>query len=184
MRDTLIPHTSLERDQLADYFAERERLTNWRIEYPLLLAMLRVRSLPAWPWRQSSVEQDVLNERQGSETIDRDGAQPALDYAYAWSNFLAVRYAQLFRSGHVTNYFLSAFAVILALSGLIVPQVKVYLVFDKAYKGDLQLILRDKNNKEAGRSKISVDEQETGKYMLFPFDPMTEWMGVSATELK
>ena len=128
VRDTLIPHTSLERDQLAGYFAERERLTNWRIEYPLLLAILRVRSLPAWPWRQSSVEQDVLSERQGSEPIDPDGAQPALDYAYAWSNFLAVRYAQLFRSGHVTNYFLSAFAVILALSGLIVPQAKIYLV--------------------------------------------------------
>ncbi len=63
-------------------------------------------------------------------------------------------------------------------------QVKVYVVFDKAYKGDLQLILRDKNNREAGRSKISVEEPETGKYVLFPFDPLTEWMGVVATELK
>ena len=128
VRDTLIPHTTLERDQLADYFAERERLTNWRIEYPLLLALLGVKSLPRWPWRQTSVAQDVIDERQGSEPIDPHGAQPAFDVAYAWANSLAVRYAQLFRSGHVTNYFLSAFAVILALSGLIVPQIKIYLV--------------------------------------------------------
>lgn len=63
-------------------------------------------------------------------------------------------------------------------------QVKVYVIFDKAFKGDLQLVLRDKNNKEAGRSKVAVDEQETGKYVLFPFDPMTEWMGVTSSELK
>lgn len=63
-------------------------------------------------------------------------------------------------------------------------QVKVYVIFDKAYKGDLQLILRDKSDKEAGRSKITVDEQATGKYVLFPFDPMTEWMGVASSELK
>lgn len=63
-------------------------------------------------------------------------------------------------------------------------QVKVYVIFDKPFKGDLQLILRDKNDHEAGRSKITVDEPETGKYVLFPFDPMTEWMGVVASELK
>lgn len=62
--------------------------------------------------------------------------------------------------------------------------VKVYLVFDKPFKGDLTLLLRDKSNREAGRSKISVDEQATGKYVLFPFDPLTEWMGVATTELK
>ncbi len=45
-------------------------------------------------------------------------------------------------------------------------------------------MLRDKNNREAGRSKIAVEEGETGKYVLFPFDPMTEWMGVASSELK
>src|SRR5688572_9893407 len=63
-------------------------------------------------------------------------------------------------------------------------QVKVYVIFDKPYKGDLQLILRDKNDREAGRSKVTVDEPETGKYVLFAFDPMTEWMGVTSSELK
>lgn len=63
-------------------------------------------------------------------------------------------------------------------------QVKVYVVFDKAYKGDLTLILRDKANREAGRAKVTVDEPVTGKYVLFPFDPLTEWMGVAGSELK
>ncbi len=62
--------------------------------------------------------------------------------------------------------------------------VKVYVVFDKAFKGDLTLILRDKANREAGRSKVTVDEPITGKYVLFPFDPLTEWMGVAGSELK
>lgn len=125
LRGTLAPHTQIEQEHLAEYYAEVERRYNWRIEYPALLACLRIRSLPRRPWYQGQVS---------SRTDPQPPIEPgcicttALDEAYDWANFLAVRYAQLFRSGHVTNYVLAALAVVVALSGLIVPSVKIYLV--------------------------------------------------------
>lgn len=128
LRDTLSPHTSVEREQVAEYFTEREKRTNLRFEYPLLLAVLGIKKFGTGAWRQSSIEQDL--EWEWSKV---DGMRPgetwrSLALAYGWSNFLAIRYAQLFRSGHVTNYFLSALAVILALLGLLAPGAKIFLV--------------------------------------------------------
>lgn len=128
LRDTLTPHTGRELEQLTAFFAEHEHRRNWRIEYPLLLASLGVKGLRFAPWRQSSIEDDIRSEGRSLRGGDADHAWRNLDRAYGWANFLAIRYAQLFRSGHVTNYFLSAFAVILALFGLIVPSIKVFLV--------------------------------------------------------
>jgi hypothetical protein len=128
LRDTLAPHTSVERKHIADFFAEREKLTNWRFEYPLLLSILRVKSLPRKPWRQSSIQQDIEYDMQEVRDPGSPGTYVPLTRAYGWANFLAIRYAQLFRSGHVTNYVLSALAVIIALSGLIMPGLKVFLV--------------------------------------------------------
>jgi len=113
VRDTLTPHTAEEREQLAAFFDEREIRTNLRIEYPLLMAVVGVKSLSSGPWRQRSIEQDIMDDRAASN--DPGGPELPLDLAYGWANFLAIRYAQLFRSGHVTNYVLSALAVILAL---------------------------------------------------------------------
>ena len=125
VRDTLAPHTAVEREQIAAYFGEVEKTANWRLEYPLMLALLRVKSLPRRPWRQSPIEEG-LAEPGGANALT--GAHEPLMHAYAWSNFLAIRYAQLFRSSHVTNYLLSTLAVILALIGLIFPKAKVVLV--------------------------------------------------------
>lgn len=119
---TLCPHTEIEHEQLAEYFAETEIQTNWRFEYPLMLSLLGVKRLPRRPWHQGRVS-DNHEIRQSGELDSR-----ALDEAYDWANFLAIRYAQLFRSGHVTNYALAALAVIVALTGLIMPSVKIYLV--------------------------------------------------------
>ena len=128
VHDTLSPHTSLELRQIAGFFKETEKRTNWRIEYPLLLSMLGVKKLPPEPWRQSSIVEDIRDDWKEVDDEYPPGARAPLARAYAWSNFLAIRYAQLFRSGHVTNYFLSTLAVILALFGLIMPGVKVFLV--------------------------------------------------------
>ena len=123
VRETLAPHTELEREQIATFFAEREVRTNWRIEYPLLLALLGVKRLAGKPWRQSSIADDVRNDWKDDSAL----GEP-VPRAYGWANFLAIRYAQLFRSGHVTNYVLATLAVILALVGLVLPTLKVFLV--------------------------------------------------------
>ncbi len=128
VRDTLAPHTQVEREQIAGYFAEREKRSNWRIEYPLLLALLRIKGLPPRSWRQSSIDEDNERDRESLRGTCVPADRLRIEQAYGWANFLAIRYAQLFRSGHVTNYALSALAVIIALGGLVAPAAKVYLV--------------------------------------------------------
>jgi hypothetical protein len=128
LRDTLAPHTSVEREQIAEYFTERESRLNLRFEYPLLLAALGIKKIGRSAWWQGSIDQDLEWEWGKVEGMAPGGTWRSLALAYGWSNFLAIRYAQLFRSGHVTNYFLSALAVILALFGLLAPGAKIFLV--------------------------------------------------------
>ena len=128
VRSTLAPHSEFERKQISQFYAEREKRDNWRLEYAFLLALLRVKSLPRRPWRQSSIADDIRHDWEGVPATDPPGAREPLARAYGWANFLGIRYAQLFRSGHVTNYFLSTLAVILALLGLLMPKAKVVLV--------------------------------------------------------
>ena len=128
LRDTLAPHTELEREQLAIYFAEQEHRSNWRIEYLMLLALLGIKAMSWMPQRQRSIEDDVVSGRRSLHGNDAANVVLTLDQSYGWANSLAIFYAQRFRSGHVTNYSLSALAVILALMGLIVPSLKIFLV--------------------------------------------------------
>ena len=128
VRKTLAPHSEFERKQILQFYGEREKLNNWRLEFSFLLALLGVKPLPRRPWRQSSIADDIRHDWEGVPAADPPGAREPLARAYGWANFLGVRYAQLFRSGHVTNYFLSTLAVILALVGLLLPKAKVLLV--------------------------------------------------------
>jgi hypothetical protein len=64
------------------------------------------------------------------------------------------------------------------------PQIKVYLVLDKPYKGKLTLVAKSKEGKEVGRSKLEIDEQDTGKYFLFAFDPLVDLSLASSLELR
>lgn len=137
LKDTLAPHTEDERAHIGDYFGEATQPRNWRIEYPLLLAALGVKPMPRRPLREAPPEH--------ADAADRDSGEQQLA-AYGWANSLAIRYAQLFRSGHVANYVLSASAVILALLGLLVPSVKVFLVM--AELGAIGLLF---SNTTAGR---------------------------------
>lgn len=120
LRDTLAPHTADEREHIAGFFQEERRARNWRIEYGVLLAALGIKALPRSPWREAA---PVVTH--GPEITSAEARHFA---AYEWANVLAIRYAQLFRSGHVANYLLSALAVILALFGLLAPHLKVFLV--------------------------------------------------------
>ncbi|OBX19710.1 hypothetical protein A9995_03845 [Erythrobacter sp. QSSC1-22B] len=127
VNSVLAPHDSVDRKYIGQYFKETERRINGRLEYPLLLSVLGVKALDK-PWLQNSIEDDI--ERDWSMT--RDAYPPSLrmplERSYGWSNFLAIRYAQRFRSGHVANYVLSALAVLIALTGLLLPGFKLYLV--------------------------------------------------------
>jgi hypothetical protein len=128
VRQTLAPHSEAEREQIACFYQERQKRNNWRLEYPLLLALLRIKPMSRRPWRQCSIADDMVQDWSGVKMVDPPGARIPLARAYGWANFLGIRYAQLFRSSHVTNYALSTAAVILALLGLLAPKAKVFLV--------------------------------------------------------
>ena len=124
----LAPHEKIERLHILEYYREVENRRNLRIEYPLMLALLGVRSLPSQPWLQDSIATEIERERSVIRDEYPSSLRMPLERGYGWANFLAIRYAQKFRSGHITNYGLSALAVIIALTGLLVPAIKVYLV--------------------------------------------------------
>ncbi|MFN2098720.1 hypothetical protein [Altererythrobacter sp. MF3-039] len=131
LTEILAPHEQVERKHIIDYYAEVENHKNFRFEYSIMLAMLRIKPLPARPWLQESIDSEIERER----SVVRDNYPPTLrmplERGYGWANFLAIRYAQRFRSGHITNYALSAIAVLVALTGLIVPSIKLYLVMSE-----------------------------------------------------
>ncbi len=114
-----------ERARLGEFLAEREQRFRPRIEYPLLLAIcgaagLRRSALLPSPYVTPS---PILPEA----TVDLD-----LDVwhrAFGWSDGLAAHFAQCYRSGHVFNFFAGALAVLLGLSGLVLPTVKLWLAF-------------------------------------------------------
>lgn len=126
VRKTLSPPVGDDLAALSLFYAEKEQQVNLRIEYPLMLALLGIRKLSSMPWRQSSIEEGRKDKLGASN--DTDNSHIA---AYAWANFLAIRYAQMFRSGHIMNYFLAAMAVLVALGGLLAPAIKPYLVLSE-----------------------------------------------------
>ncbi|GLR47088.1 hypothetical protein GCM10007925_07990 [Sphingomonas astaxanthinifaciens DSM 22298] len=126
--DVLLPRDTSERGHALEYFEEQEKTANWRIEYPLLLSLLRVKKLPKRFWHQTSIADDIAYEWKDVRDPGPEETRRPFAWSYGWANFLAIRYAQLFRSGHITNYVLSALAVNLALFGLIAPAIKIYLV--------------------------------------------------------
>lgn len=123
IREVLMPTVEMGLGDLETFFSEIENTFNPRIEYPLLLAVLGVKSLPKAPWRQMSLADALADYKARAGTAFERQA-----LAYEWANFLAIRYAQLFRGGHITNYTLAALAVLTALAGLIVPDIKALLV--------------------------------------------------------
>lgn len=123
IREVLTPTVEMGLGDLETFFSEIENTFNPRIEYPLLLALLGVKKMPPAPWRQTPLAEALADYKARSGTAFERQA-----LAYEWANFLAIRYAQLFRGGHITNYTLAALAVLTALAGLIVPEIKALLV--------------------------------------------------------
>jgi hypothetical protein len=145
---------AVERACLAQFLGERERRFRPRIEYPLLLALAGVRrfglaSLRAAPYAEATAhEWSAFRDGAGELGIGDEASAASLQGAYAWSDSLANHFAQLFRSGHVANFSLSALAVVLALSGLVWPAAKFWLIV-----GELAIISLVVLNTQVGRAR-------------------------------
>ncbi len=112
------PRDPVERANLAMFVGERERRITPRIEFPLLLALTGVQ----WPRLTALVARPYLRE-----TAAETPTLATWHAAYAWSDGLAAHFAQSYRSGHVFNFVAGAVAVLLGLSGLLIPGVKLWL---------------------------------------------------------
>jgi hypothetical protein len=116
------PHDDEERKYLAQFIVEKQGKIRWRIEYPLLLWVFRVKKFSF----QRFVEKVCVNEiaqewtEYRADCVDKFDIHTRLDkleQAYSWADRLATRFAQTYRSGHVFNFVLGGFAVCLGLSG-------------------------------------------------------------------
>lgn len=130
------PEDLVERAHLAAFRGERERRFKPRVEYPLLLAATgskRWRKTAAIvPSYRVSADAEWQTFERGHEahavTMQDTGRWRA---AYAWSDGLAAHFAQSYRSGHVFNFLAGALAVLLGLSGLLLPDMKLWLAFSE-----------------------------------------------------
>lgn len=127
------PAIDVEREQLALFLDERERTIRTRIEYPLLLAVTGVRGLSRSVFRiapyanATCPEWARFHHATAAERLSHHCETDALERQYCWADRLAQHYAQIYRSGHVLNFALAGLAVILALLGLLLPGIKLWL---------------------------------------------------------
>ena len=126
------PQDPAERSYIRAYYGERERRLQLRLEYPLLLALTGVSRLRRSSLRAAPIDDALSSEWTAFRAACEDGhgvatAIDPLQRAYCWSDQLARRFAQTYRSGHIFNFLVGAVAVLTALAGLVVPQGKFWL---------------------------------------------------------
>lgn len=121
------PADGPERRALQSVFAEEERRWNFALAYPFLLLVLGVRAL-----RWSDLHPPERRTDGATRWRDYLAAQPrntrlaqvltqSLLRGYSFIDHLSIRYAQIYRSAYVFNYAAATGAVLLALSGLLLP---------------------------------------------------------------
>ncbi|WP_324806163.1 DUF4231 domain-containing protein [Sphingomonas sp. LY29] len=112
----------------------RERRRNWRLrlEYPMLLAATGVSRLGWATLRETASESagDRDWHHGCAGCAGRHGVAVPLDLVgdtHRWSDRLASRYAQTYRSGHVLNFVLAASAVLIGLGGFLFAEARLWL---------------------------------------------------------
>jgi hypothetical protein len=129
------PQEGAERAYIAAFYEERDRQLQPRIEYPLLLALTGAKGLARSAWRADRVLEETRAEWEsfrGGCLAGGHGMCPelgSLEEAYGWSDRLAQHFAQSYRSGHVFNFLFGGLIVVLALSALLMPGLKVSISF-------------------------------------------------------
>lgn len=141
-----------ERCFINQFYAETERTRRYRIEYPLMLALLGAKRftrsvLRVPPYRETARHAWATFETGCSRFNGRlfDSFE-RLEEAYSWADGLANHFAMSYRSGHILNFALAATAVVLALTGLLAKDYKFYLVI-----GELVVVLGFIVNTQVGK---------------------------------
>jgi hypothetical protein len=126
------PPDPQERNFLTEFLTERLRKVRIRIEYPLLLAVTGVKKFDRRRFIEVNCAAEIADEweRFRTDCVKRHEIKTPLErleHAYSWSDRLATRFAQTYRSGHIFNFVFGAFAICLGLSGFMAPAHKMML---------------------------------------------------------
>jgi hypothetical protein len=113
------PDEPAERAALRRFLRERPARRNWRLEFPALLACLRLR-----PVRRSDLHPptpEALATGFAAATTPAAPLDPGspLAGAYGWADAVGTYFAQVFRGAYVVNFVLAALAVVVAALSLL-----------------------------------------------------------------
>ena len=127
------PENPVDRRMLARFHKERYRRYTPAIPYPMLLAMTGARALRKADFTSPSAEDcaaPLAALVSGAEQPGRyqSAMKQALLPRYGVADAASTYFAQVFRSGFVANFGLASIAVLLALTGLLVPAYKLTLI--------------------------------------------------------
>jgi hypothetical protein len=175
--DALIrpPRSPSEQELLRRYLGETARKFTFRVEFPLLMALLGVRRFRLHDFRLAQPE------TLARQLLD-SGAPPPMVRSYGWADAIAVRYGQLFRSAFVANFAISAFAVILAVMplplyfDLLEIALVLFLVFNTRKGQKAQWHRRWIEAREvAERLRIAIPMRAIGTRAFGPFGDAPTW---------
>ena len=130
---TIPPDNPIDRRMLARFYKERTRSRTPALPYPLLLAMAGAKRL-AWSDMQPASAEACAAPlaaqlaRVAHAGIYGQALMSRLVARFGVADSAAAYFAQIFRSGFVANFGLAAIAVLLALSGPLVPAYKLPLI--------------------------------------------------------
>ena len=128
------PNLPDESASLRIFYEEHERIVRPRVAFPLLLwafGMLplnRVRQ--RMPRYADSAAEQWTGFHSGRRVAGHDSlcGFAGLETLFAWADGLANHYGQAYRSGLVLNFLCAAGAVLVALLGLLLPSIKIWLL--------------------------------------------------------
>ena len=127
------PDNPIDRRMLARFYKERTRSRTPALPYPLLLALAGAKRLAWSDMRPASAEACAAPlaaqlARVALVGIYGQALMSKLVARFGVADSAAAYFAQIFRSGFVANFGLAAIAVLLALSGPLVPAYKLPLI--------------------------------------------------------
>jgi hypothetical protein len=124
------PGPSTEVTKLQEFLDASWRPRNWRLEVPLLLALLHLRKprkadlLPQSPEQLAAQFLELARVASPADAASRPRhAFAALASAFGWADALGDRYAQIFRGAYSLNFTFAALAVFMAAASLIASHV-------------------------------------------------------------
>jgi hypothetical protein len=123
------PQDEIETTKLSNYLGETWKPWNWRLEFPLLFAILGLRPLRKADLRPKSPDTLAANlqsqtnpgRSQRAETVET-GVLSQTALAYGWADALGIRYAQIFRGAYTSNFVCAALVVFVGITSLVGTQ--------------------------------------------------------------